>query len=144
MFLVHRLNAPRVLPGFLARTFATAPIKDSPAEISDSRFESEAGRALERIFEAIETATDADSSLNEGVLHIEFPDGTFIINKHTLTKQLWYSSPVIGPAYFEALTVSGRRWFSLKLDRDVYDQLALDVKKLANIKILYPQETDGK
>ena len=122
------------------RLFGTA-VKDIPAEITESRFELEALRALERIYEAVEqTASDAEASLNEGVLRIEFPDGVFVINKHALTKQLWYSSPVIGPAYFEAMTAAGRRWYSLKLEKDVYDQLVQDVKKLANIKIVYPSE----
>ncbi len=137
MLLLHRQIARR----FFATTL---PVKDSPAEISDSRFLTDAARALERIFEAVETASqDAETSLHEGVLKIQFTDGTFIINKHALTKQLWYSSPVIGPAYFDALTTSGRRWYSLKLERDVFDQFALDVKKLANIKLLYPPDAEA-
>ncbi len=126
--------------GFQSNPRYFSTVKDAPAEISESRFESEATRALERIYEAADTVSDAESSLNEGVLRIEFPDGVFVINKHALTKQLWYSSPVVGPAYFQAITTSGRRWYSLKLEKDVFDQFALDVKKLANIKLVYPEE----
>ena len=122
--------------------FFAAAAKDQAAEISESRFEADVAKALERIHEATETSTDADSSLHEGVLRIEFPAGVLVLNKHALTKQIWYSSPVIGPAYFDAVTVAGKRWFSLKLERDVFDQFAHDVRKLANVKVLFPHQQD--
>jgi frataxin-like iron-binding protein CyaY len=124
----------------LVRCFAS--VKDAPAPISDSQFEADASRALERIFEGAD-ASEGESSLHEGVLRVSFPEGEFVLNKHAITKQIWYSSPVIGPAYFDALTAAERRWYSLKLEKDVFEQFAQDVKKLTNIKIIYPPE-DGQ
>lgn len=124
------------------RRFSNVGVKDAPVSISDSQFEADAARALERIFEGAETS-EAESSLHEGVLRVAFPEGEFVLNKHSITKQIWYSSPVIGPAYFEALTVANRRWYSLKLEMDVFEQFALDVKKLTNMKIVYPPEHEN-
>ena len=112
------------------RCFSTV---ETPAYIDSSRFESEAITALESMLETAETQIhDSVNNLNDGVLKIEHPKGTIIINKHFLTKQLWYSSPVIGPAYFDALTSLGHRWWSIKLQKDVFTQLSLDAKHLSH------------
>ena len=120
-------------PFLLRRLFASG-------EIDAARFETEAIRTLEKVLEAVETVDNSDSSnnLNEGVLKVEFPEGTFIMNKHSITKQIWYSSPVIGPAYFEAITAAGNKWYSVKLEKDLYQQFAEDVQKLTGLKIRFP------
>ena len=98
-------------------------------KINPSRFERESVAVLESILEVLERSSpDSLNVLNEGVLKVEFDHGTFIINKHSVTQQLWYSSPIIGPGYFEALTSSGLRWYSLKLEADVYTQFKNDVE----------------
>ena len=73
--------------------------------------------------------------LHDGVLSIEFPNGTFVINKHGASKQIWYSSPVSPPAYFEGLTDSGKSWWSIKLQTGIRDKLAVDVEKLTGKKL---------
>ena len=99
--------------------------------VDPSRFESESVAVLETVLEAIETSSaDSVNNLNEGVLKVEFDDCTFILNKHAVTQQIWYSSPVIGPAYFDALTSTGQRWWSLKLDVDLFTQFKKDVSKV--------------
>ena len=101
--------------------------------IEPSKFETESVAVLEKILEALETSSaDSLNNLNEGVLKVEFPDCTFILNKHAVTQQIWYSSPVIGPAYFDALTSTGNRWWSLKLQVDVFNQFKRDVDKVTS------------
>jgi frataxin len=99
--------------------------------IEASRFESEAVAVLETVLEALESSSaDSVNNLNEGVLKVEFDKGTFILNKHAVTQQIWYSSPIIGPAYFDALNSAGSRWWSLKLQTDVYTQFKRDVQAI--------------
>ena len=122
----HRVGCP-------VRLFAT----DAVATVDASRFEIDVALALDTIYEVAEAKLpDSMNSLQEGVLKIELThkdrDFTFILNKHFLTKQIWYSSPVIGPAYFDAQTTQGKRWWSFKLNRDVFDQLQSDIKTATN------------
>ena len=37
---------------------------------------------------------------DDGVLIITAPNGEYVINKHFITKQIWYSSPVSRLKYF--------------------------------------------
>ena len=110
--------------------------KIEAVKIDSSKFERESVAVLESILEVLEKSSpDSVNMLNEGVLKIEFDEGTFILNKHSVTQQIWYSSPIIGPAYFEALTTSGLRWYSLKLQADVYTQFKKDVEQFTEGKV---------
>jgi frataxin-like iron-binding protein CyaY len=143
MMLLSRRFFPRI--PVLRRNFSSAPSSfpessadptEQPAEIDQSKFETEAIQVLERTMALVENSIDeAESSLNEGVLKIDLTEGSFVLNKHSVTRQIWYSSPVIGPAYFEALTNSGKKWYSLKQKKDLLTQLSDDVKKLTGFKI---------
>lgn len=92
-------------------------------------FESLAVRELASIADAMDAKIDAlggDSvDLHDGVLTIDFPSGTFVINKHFASKQIWYSSPVSPPAYFEP-----ERWWSEKLGLTLRQKLEKDVAAL--------------
>jgi frataxin len=62
-----------------------------------------------------------DLSLAMGVLTLKLgPKGTYVINKQTPNRQLWWSSPVSGPKRYNWDT-SARRW---KNSRDGHDMLA--------------------
>jgi len=120
-----------MLRGVSRRLFSNNVLKAVPVEWT--RFESEAMIALEAILDAVESAPwDAVNKLNDGVLRIDIDTNTFILNKHAVTQQIWYSSPVIGPAYFDALTSEGHRWWSLKLGIDLFTQLKRDVSKVTS------------
>jgi frataxin-like iron-binding protein CyaY len=88
--------------------------------MDESKFELIASKELEHIHESID---DSDSKifdevtceLHDGVLTIECPrtlggGGTFVLNKHSASRQIWYSSPVSSPAYFDPPD-----WISKKL-----------------------------
>ena len=115
------------------------PIR-SFCSMSESRFESLAKSELESIADLVDSQVsdnenvDGSCELHEGVLTIDFVSpakGTFVVNKHTASRQIWYSSPVSQPAYFDA--DSG--WYSKRLGMGLRSKLALDVEKLVRIRL---------
>ena len=130
----------RLFPGFRVsrntlRRFCSA------VEVSESAFESAAYTELQHIADSADSQIDnlgAEAvEIHEGVLSIEFPRGTFVINKHGASKQIWYSSPVSQPAYFDAMTDSGKKWWSIRLQMDLRTKLAKDINTLTGKRIEY-------
>ncbi|MBN9542440.1 MAG: iron donor protein CyaY [Alphaproteobacteria bacterium] len=54
---------------------------------------------------------ELDSDCNNGVLYIETDSGTYVINKHAPTMQIWLSSPVSGAKHF---VLSDSAWICTK------------------------------
>ena len=115
----------------VARSFCSVPLK-----LSESQFETAAVRELSDIANILDNRADdigIDSvDLQEGVLVVEFPNGTFIINKHQASRQIWYSSPVSPPAYFDpVLNNNKEEWWSPRLRQDLRAKLYVDIRKLS-------------
>ena len=75
---------------------------------SESDFHTAADETLEGIQDAIDAALeekgvpDFEVTLASGVLTLVFPPhGTWVINKQTPNRQLWWSSPMSGPRRYE-------------------------------------------
>ena len=66
--------------------------------MSDSSFESLADSLMEALEEGLGNVADAE--LQGGVLTVEGDDGTWVINKHAPTKQIWLSSPKSGARHY--------------------------------------------
>ena len=62
--------------------------------MSDSAFESLADSLLAALEEGL------DAELQEGVLTIQRHDGTWLVNKHAPTRQIWLSSPQSGARHY--------------------------------------------
>jgi len=62
--------------------------------MSDSTFESLADSLLEALEEGL------DAERQGGVLTVEGDDGTWIVNKHAPTRQIWLSSPKSGARHY--------------------------------------------
>jgi frataxin len=70
-----------------------------PAEpMSDSAFESLANSLLAALEEGI--GPHADAELQGGVLTVEGNHGTWLVNKHAPTQQIWLSSPQSGARHY--------------------------------------------
>ena len=92
---------------------------------SEGDYHQVADETLEGLQDAVEqaleglgdtTATfnvdDMDISLASGVLTIQLPPhGTWVINKQTPNRQIWWSSPLSGPMRFE-YAADGKLWFA--------------------------------
>ena len=73
--------------------------------MSDSSFESLADSLLEALGEGLGTVADAE--LQGGVLTVEGDAGTWVINKHAPTRQIWLSSPKSGARHYAFDEASG-------------------------------------
>eukprot|EP00931_Biecheleriopsis_adriatica_P000339 TRINITY_DN100361_c0_g1_i1.p1 TRINITY_DN100361_c0_g1~~TRINITY_DN100361_c0_g1_i1.p1 ORF type:complete len:197 (-),score=33.32 TRINITY_DN100361_c0_g1_i1:73-618(-) len=79
-------------------------VQGEEEQISETDFHAQADPSLLRIFDALEAADlDCidDVGLEDGVLTVTLESGqAFVINKHFVTRQIWYASPVSGALYF--------------------------------------------
>lgn len=66
--------------------------------MSESSFESLADSLLEALEEGLGNVADAE--LQGGVLTVEGDGGTWVVNKHAPTKQIWLSSPKSGARHY--------------------------------------------
>ena len=66
--------------------------------MTDAAFESLADNLLEALEEGI--GDHADAELQTGVLTVEADAGTWIVNKHAPTQQVWLSSPKSGARHY--------------------------------------------
>jgi frataxin len=66
--------------------------------MSDSAFETLADSLLATLEEAL--ADHVDAELQGGILTVEGDQGTWIVNKHAPTRQIWLSSPVSGARHY--------------------------------------------
>lgn len=96
------------------RSFSTA---NRVFIVSEPSYAIRAAALLETIleqFEGIEALEDLDMDIIDGVLNVEFEDGSkIIINRQEPVKQIWVASP-LGPAHFN-YDATQERWCN---DRD--------------------------
>jgi frataxin len=89
--------------------------------MSDSAFESLADSLLEALEEGLGLVADAE--LQGGVLTVEGDEGTWIVNKHAPTRQIWLSSPKSG-AHHYAFDQSSGLWRDTRGPGDLMTTLA--------------------
>ena len=73
--------------------------------MSDSAFETLADSLLRALEEGI--GAHADAELQGGVLTVDGDEGTWVVNKHAPTQQVWLSSPRSGARHYAFDTASG-------------------------------------
>ncbi len=72
--------------------------------LDESRFETLAGKTLERFMDAIDEAMGdvLDVHIQGGILIIDLDSGgQYVINKHRPSRQIWVSSPASGASHFD-------------------------------------------
>ena len=74
--------------------------------MSDSAFESLANSLLAALEEGIGAHVDAE--LQGGILTVDGDDGTWVVNKHAPTRQIWVSSPKSGARHYAFDAGSGQ------------------------------------
>eukprot|EP00933_Yihiella_yeosuensis_P059167 TRINITY_DN6011_c5_g1_i1.p1 TRINITY_DN6011_c5_g1~~TRINITY_DN6011_c5_g1_i1.p1 ORF type:complete len:183 (+),score=36.53 TRINITY_DN6011_c5_g1_i1:63-611(+) len=107
-------------------------VADNKDAITETEFHSRADTTLQHMFDCIDNADlDAidDIHLEDGVLKLDLEGGAaFVINKHFVTRQIWYASPVSGALYFSPK--SDGRWYSTEKEGDLADVFLEDFVKL--------------
>ena len=86
--------------------------------MSEQAFESMADSLLESLEEEIE-----DAELQGGVLTVEADAGTWVVNKHAPTRQIWLSSPKSGARHYAFDPPSGL-WKDTRGSGDLLSTLA--------------------
>ena len=95
---------------------------------------------------------DVDINYSQGVMAIKLgpPHGTWVINKQTPNRQIWWSSPISGPMRYELSgdvdvqeaideqdpIVLVSRWKNTKDGSDLLHRLRDELKSVINIDIL--------
>jgi frataxin len=92
--------------------------------MSDAAFESLADNLLDAIEEGI--ANHADTERQGGVLTIDGEDGTWVVNKHAPTRQIWLSSPKSGARHYAFDQASGL-WADTRGGSDLLTTLSLEL-----------------
>lgn len=83
--------------------------------MNQAEFERRASQILDGLFEQIEDQLGdwLEVDLEGGILTLELPDGgTYIVNKHAPSREIWLSSPRSGAWHFAA--VEGGAWRSTR------------------------------
>ncbi len=91
------------------------------ASMSNSAFESLADSLLEALEEAL-----VDAERQGGVLTVEGDEGTWIVNKHAPTRQVWLSSPKSGARHYAFAQDSGL-WQDTRGGADLLTTLSLEL-----------------
>ena len=91
--------------------------------MTDSAFESLADSLLVTLEEAI--ADHADAELQGGVLTVEGDEGTWIVNKHAPTRQVWLSSPRSGARHYAFVAEAGK-WLDTRGGGDLLEVLSAE------------------
>jgi len=109
---------------------------------NESEYHSVADETLDTIQDAIDDALDAtpveyELTLASGVLTLVLPPhGTWVINKQTPNRQLWWSSPLSGPKRFE-YDDEREMWYSTK-----DSSMPLGPSLASEIQEVVPQEIE--
>ncbi|EPS44125.1 hypothetical protein H072_1854 [Dactylellina haptotyla CBS 200.50] len=94
------VSNPRLLhttPSRLAGTESTPLSEDRYHEIADETLDS----ILVELEELVENTKGFDVEFSAGVLTLDTPEGTYVINKQPPNKQIWLSSPINGPKRYD-------------------------------------------
>ena len=137
--LLRRVLAARAPAAARARGLAAAAAPAPP--LAEAAFHELADAALARAetgAAALEdTVAGADVSLASGVLTLRVgAAGTFVLNKQTPTRQIWWSSPVSGPLRFEYDAARGA-WVGARDGVELFARLAAELKKLGGGDVVF-------
>jgi frataxin len=92
--------------------------------MTDSAFESLADSLLDALEEGI--GDDLDVERQGGVLTVEGEEGTWIVNKHAPTRQVWLSSPKSGARHYAFERASGL-WRDTRGEGDLLSTLSAEL-----------------
>jgi iron-sulfur cluster assembly protein CyaY len=92
--------------------------------MSEFAFESLADSLLAALEEGLGDHVDAE--LQGGILTVDGDDGTWIVNKHAPTKQIWLSSPKSGARHY-AFDAGSGRWQDTRGGADLLAHLSTEL-----------------
>jgi frataxin len=117
---------------------APAPPADAFPEAAFHRHADATLSALETALAPLEDAVEDgafDLSNAMGVLTVKLGSkGTYVLNKQTPNRQVWWSSPVSGPRRY-GWDAARKRWTNSRDGHDMLEALAAEVLKLTGMRL---------
>jgi frataxin len=105
-------------------------------------FDVVATRLLDSFADRLEAALGdlAEIDYEGGILNVTLEDGgTYVINKHAPTQQVWLSSPQSGAWHF-VLDAGSEAWRDTRHGRDLLDLLAGELEAATGIAVSLAQD----
>ncbi len=108
-----------------------------------------ANAVIERIESTVSALDDViddgfDLSVAMGVMTLKLgPKGTYVINKQTPNRQLWWSSPISGPRRYNYDAATGR-WVNSRDGHDMLKELHKELLKLTGEDLKGLTEGDNR
>ncbi|KAG4086138.1 Frataxin [Neocallimastix lanati (nom. inval.)] len=123
--------------------------------ISDIKYHELADEFFDNLSERIETILEDskienyDTELSSGVLTIKLGSaGTYVINKQTPNRQIWYSSPISGPRKY-IYDIKTKRWVGLnecdsqEENRFIETRLSEELSQILKMKVDIPKMNEN-
>jgi len=113
-----------------------------PVQSDSYIFDEAAEETLHELQERLEVLEDAnipdfDLEYSSGVLTVTFGDkGTYVLNKQSPNRQIWFSSPLSGPKRYD-MSVNSRhaQWLDTRDKHRLQDRLYKEIKQLCGIDL---------
>jgi frataxin len=121
------------------RSFSDRADCCNPVGMSETEYNRIADECIDALSEKIEEFLedagvepyDVESSM--GVLTVKLGEkGTFVINKQTPNRQIWFSSPVSGPFRYDPV---GDKWLYGRDSHSLHDKLQEEISELIGKKL---------
>ena len=104
--------------------------------MDESTYHALAEKWLTTAEDVLEAVEDFEVEHQYGVLTVILPSGkTFVINKQTPARQLWYSSPISGGLHF-SYNAQAQQW-TLSDGRELGDIFAKDLAMLGGVVLSF-------
>ena len=103
--------------------------------MTETEFNQNVDNVLLKLERSIESASaDIDFELSEGILEIDFPDGSkIIINRQAFNREIWVAARSGGYHF----TWDGNQWLSNREQRELFDLLSECVSVQSGEKIIF-------
>ncbi|OBA15687.1 frataxin [Ogataea polymorpha] len=110
-----------------------ADIPESVRSLTMEQYDTSASETLETIYCDLDgffdehNISDADVEESAGILTLNTPQGSYVLNKQPPNKQLWLSSPISGPKRFDLLD---GEWISIRDGVKLHDMLEEEMTQI--------------
>ncbi|KAK6500954.1 Mitochondrial chaperone Frataxin [Arthrobotrys conoides] len=120
--LLPQVSTPRFTVEYAKRPFHSTTRCNAgtdytpPSAMSMDEYHEIADETMDGIFTKLEELAEDDKGLDvefsAGVLTLDTPNGTYVINKQPPNKQIWLSSPISGPKRYDWIEEEGQWVYS--------------------------------
>eukprot|EP00808_Paulinella_micropora_P013645 g7159.t1 len=126
------------LSGLCQRWSSNIRTTDTSKEV----FHTESDKVLHVIEDTLDDSDDIELRLSDGVLSINTPRGTFVLNKHGVTRQIWLSSPLSGPSKYNyhGSKTTPQRWLGERDEHPLSSLLKKEFTQVLGKDVSFPKE----